>query len=223
MCLFKSAPSDVEQIFSGYVETNISDRYSQMIALCLKIVDYRSWTGYPRSLKRVVCGSLPTIRCQERWQHKAPICSAGRFFLIIWANFEIFLFLSWSLEFSAGTDSTTFTLLYQYLASSSSISLSESKKFCIWKTFFPWNWFIWFHEFFGPGIFKIKIILPDESFFSFSFCLFTIFCQDSCSKNWKMLSATSWSSGWFAIIAAMIALGNFLKNKDNILYNKWKK
>ena len=98
MCLFKSAPSDVEEIFSGYLETNISDRYSQMIALCLKIVDYRSWTGYPRSLKRVVCGSLPTIRCQERWQHKAPICSARRFFLIIWANFEIFLFLSWSLE-----------------------------------------------------------------------------------------------------------------------------
>ena len=83
MCLFKSAPSDVEEIFSGYLETNISDRYSQMIALCLKIVDYRSWTGYPRSLKRVVCGSLPTIRCQELWQHKAPICSAGRFFLII--------------------------------------------------------------------------------------------------------------------------------------------
>ena len=98
MCLFKSAPSDVEQIFSGYVETYISDRYSQMIALCLKIVDYRSWTGYPRSLKRVVCGSLPTIRCQERWQHKAPICSAGRFFLIIWAIFLVFFCLSWSLE-----------------------------------------------------------------------------------------------------------------------------
>ena len=98
MCLFKSAPSDVEQIFSGYVETNISDRYSQMIALCLKIVDYRSWTGYPRSLKRVVCGSLPTIRCQERWQHKAPICSAGSFFLIIWANFEVFLCLHWSFD-----------------------------------------------------------------------------------------------------------------------------
>ena len=98
MCLFKSAPSDVEEIFSGYLETNISDRYSQMIALCLKIVDYRSWTGYPRSLKRVVCGSLPTIRCQERWQHKAPICSAGSFFLIIWANFEVFLCLHWSFD-----------------------------------------------------------------------------------------------------------------------------
>ena len=115
MCLFKSAPSDVEQIFSGYVETNISDRYSQMIALCLKIVDYRSWTGYPRSLKRVVCGSLPTIRCQERWQHKAPICSAGRFFLIIWANFEIFLFLSWSLE----NPNRTYVRLSTYLRSTS--------------------------------------------------------------------------------------------------------
>ena len=115
MCLFKSAPSDVEEIFSGYLETNISDRYSQMIALCLKIVDYRSWTGYPRSLKRVVCGSLPTIRCQERWQHKAPICSARRFFLIIWANFEIFLFLSWSLE----NPNRTYVRLSTYLRSTS--------------------------------------------------------------------------------------------------------